>query len=100
MLSDQVQPFGLATTIDKMATHTESRKDLVADRSRGSSKIVDAEPAADESSDVAAVHRAARQVGNIDANQIHRNTSGDRTGLSLNDRPAALPIVIGAGASQ
>ena len=45
--------------MDKMATHPESRKDLIADCSGGGCEIVDRDCDADEGRDIAAVDGVA-----------------------------------------
>ena len=54
-----------------MATHAESRKDLIADCSGGCGEIVDCNFGTDEGRGVAAVDGAIGQIGDVDADEVH-----------------------------
>ena len=56
---------------------------------------------ADESRDIAAANRVVGQVGDVDADQVHRNVADDRAALAGDDgRAAALAVDAAAGAQQ
>ena len=54
-----------------MATHPESRKDLIADCSGGGGEIVNSNSGANKGRDVAAVDGTIGQIGDVDAEEIH-----------------------------
>src|ERR1700730_1165553 len=63
--------IGVKPAIDKMATHAESRKDLIADCTGGGGEIVDRDCGANEGCEVAAVNGAVGQIGDVDTEQVH-----------------------------
>ena len=65
----------LPTPIDEMAARAETGENLIADRAGGGGDIVDGDLCADQRREVAAMNRAVGKIGDVDADQVHRNAA-------------------------
>src|SRR5580704_9671665 len=75
-----------------MATRDQVGKDLVADRTCASGDVVDRDSLAYDGRDVTAVHNAVQQIGNVNADQIHRDAADNGTLFAGDVSNAAPPF--------
>src|SRR5215831_2636575 len=75
---------------------SEVDQDVIANGARRRSQSVDTDVATDQSNHVAASHRMIRERGDIDREQIHRDTPSQRAAIAGNDRVSSRRVVRGA----